>query len=127
MPHLYIEYTSNIKEEADIPGLLQRVNHTLLSHKDIIPIGGLRSRAIELTDYLVADGTADDAFVHATLKLGKGRTEEDKKAVCDDLFSTIQEHFTDLFGRRYLALSMELYEFQAPTWKQNNIHTRYKR
>lgn len=127
MPHFYIEYTSNIKADAAIPELLQKVNRTLLSHRNIIPIGGLRSRAIELTDYLVADGTEDDAFVHATLKLGKGRSEEDKKVVCDDLFNEITEHFADLFAKRYLALSMELCEFANPTYKQNNIHTRYKK
>jgi len=127
MPHLIIEYTDNIKEEADIPALLKKVNDSLLSHSDIIPIGGLRSRAIELKDYRVADGTEDDAFVHATLKLGGGRTEEDKKALCDDLFQTIKDHFAEIYEKRYLALSMELYEFTNPTYKQNNIHTRYKK
>lgn len=127
MPHLIIEYTDNIKEEANIPLLLQEINEVLLSHSNIIPIGGLRSRAIELQDYRVADGTEDDAFVHAILKLGGGRSEADKKLICDDLFQTIKEHFADLFDKRYLALSMELYEFMAPTYKHNNIHIRYKK
>ncbi|HLR69622.1 5-carboxymethyl-2-hydroxymuconate Delta-isomerase [Virgibacillus alimentarius] len=127
MPHFYIEYTDNIKQEANIPELLKKMNQSLLSHRDIIPIGGLRSRAIELTDYLVADGAEDDAFVHATLKLGKGRSEEDKKKVCDALFHAMKEHFAETYEKRSLALSMELYEFQAPTYKLNNIHTRYKK
>ncbi|MBP2076054.1 5-carboxymethyl-2-hydroxymuconate Delta-isomerase [Oceanobacillus polygoni] len=127
MPHLIIEYTANLKEETDIPELLKKVNDSLLSHSTIIPIGGLRTRAIELVDYRVADGTEDDAFVHATLKLGGGRTEEDKKVLCDDLFATIKDHFADLYEKRYLALSLELHEFTNPTYKHNNIHTRYKK
>lgn len=127
MPHLIIEYTDNIKEEANIPQLLKKVNEALLTHSDIIPIGGLRTRAVELKDYLVADGTEDDAFVHVTLKLGGGRTEEDKKKVCDDLFATIKDHFANIYEKRYLALSMELFEFTYPTYKQNNIHKRYKK
>lgn len=127
MPHLIIEYTANLKEETDIPALLKKVNDSLLSHSAIIPIGGLRTRAIELVDYRVADGTEDDAFVHATLKLGSGRTEEDKKMLCDDLFLTIKDHFADVYEKRYLALSLELYEFMNPTYKQNNIHTRYNK
>ncbi|MDO6451178.1 5-carboxymethyl-2-hydroxymuconate Delta-isomerase [Oceanobacillus profundus] len=127
MPHLIIEYTANLKEETDIPGLLKKVNDSLLSYSAIIPIGGLRTRAIELNDYRIADGTEDDAFVHATLKLGGGRTEEDKKVLCDDLFATIKEHFADLYDKRYLALSLELHEFTNPTYKQNNIHARYKK
>src|SRR5699024_242971 len=125
MPHLYIEYTDNISGEADIAGLLEKVNQTLLGHSDIIPAGGLRTRAIELQDYIVADGTEDDAFVHVTLKLAPGRTDEQKKAVCDNLFQTIMGHFVHIFEKRYIALSMELYEFQNETYKHNNIHTRY--
>lgn len=106
---------------------MKKVNNALLSHSDIIPIGGLRSRAIELKDYRVADGSEDDAFVHATLKLGGGRSEEAKSELCDDLFQAIKDHFADVYNKRYLALSLELFEFTSPTYKQNNIHTRYKK
>ncbi|KKE77701.1 5-carboxymethyl-2-hydroxymuconate Delta-isomerase [Bacilli bacterium] len=126
MPHLIIEYTDNLKEEATIPVLLEKVNNALLSHSDIIPIGGLRTRAVELKDYRIADGSEDDAFVHATLKLGGGRSEEAKKMLCDDLFQAIKDHFESIYNKRYLALSLELFEFTSPTYKQNNIHTRYK-
>ncbi|GEL76982.1 5-carboxymethyl-2-hydroxymuconate Delta-isomerase [Tenuibacillus multivorans] len=126
MPHLTLEYTDNLKQDIHISDLLRNIHDTLLQHRDIIPIGGLRSRAVELTDYLVADGTQDDAFVHVTLKLGSGRTDEQKKLICDDLFETISEQFSGLFEKRYLALSLELYEFMNPTYKKNNIHERYK-
>lgn len=125
MPHLIIEYTDNLAEDGNIPQLLQSANKSLLQNEGIIPIGGLRTRAIELKDYCVADGTEDDAFVHATLKLGSGRSEEEIKKVCDNLFAVIQEHFAPIFEKRYLALSMEMYEFARPTYKQNNIHLRY--
>ena len=128
MPHFIIEYTDNIKAEADIPALLKKINQSLISHDDVFPIGGIRSRAIELHDYYIADGTEDDAFVHAVLKIGAGRSEEVKKVVCGELFAVIKNHFADLFAKRYLALSMELIEFsEAGTYKQNNIHARYKK
>lgn len=127
MPHVIVEYTDNLTEQANIPELLQKTNETLLSHEDIIPIGGLRTRAIELKDYVVADGTEDDAFVHVILKLGSGRSEEAIQKVGDSLFNTVKTHFNDLFDQRYLALSMEIHEFTRPTYKQNNIHLRYKK
>ncbi|MGV3489310.1 MAG: 5-carboxymethyl-2-hydroxymuconate Delta-isomerase [Tuberibacillus sp.] len=127
MPHVIVEYTDNIKEEARIPELLKKVNDILISYSPVFPVGGIRSRAIELHDYCVADGTEDDAFVHAALKIGKGRSAADKKAVCDDLFEMMKAHFADLFDQRYLALSLELYEFQESTYKYNNIHHRYKK
>lgn len=128
MPHIIVEYTDNLKKDGHIPELLQKINDVLISRNDIFPIGGIRSRAIELTDYCVADGTEDDAFVHIALKIGAGRKEEDKKVVCDALFDMIKAHFSDLFAKRYLALSMELIEFsKAGTYKHSNIHDRYKK
>lgn len=128
MPHIIVEYTDNIKEEANIPSLLQKINHSLLEHDGLFPIGGIRSRAIELKDYFVADGTEDDAFVHVTLKIGAGRTEERKKIACEKLFEEIKTHFNDLFEKRYLALSLELFEFNdaGGTYRHNNIHQRYR-
>jgi 5-carboxymethyl-2-hydroxymuconate isomerase len=70
MPHFIVEYTDNIKDKADIPALLEKVHEVLIAHGDIFPVGGIRSRAIELHHYRVADGAEDDAFVHATLKIG---------------------------------------------------------
>ena len=128
MPHLFIEYTDNIAAEADIPGLLRKANAALIAQGDVIPIGGVRSRAIRLTEYCVADGEADYAFVHATLKMGAGRSAEIRKKIGDDLFAVIKAHFADLFARRYLALSMEIAEFdEGGTWKQNNIHARFRK
>jgi 5-carboxymethyl-2-hydroxymuconate isomerase len=103
------------------------VNQELLTHSDIIPIGGLRTRAICLEDYCIADGTGDDAFVHVCLKLGGGRSEEQIKHVADGLFAVVKEHYAVVFKERYLALSMEIHEFTKPTYKLNNIHERYRK
>lgn len=129
MPHLIYEYTDNLDPaEADIKGLLKKTNQVLIDQGGVFPIGGIRSRAIRLNDYCVADGTVDDAFVHATLKIGGGRSEEAKKKAGDELFKMISEHFAAIYQKRTLALSMEIVEFsEAGTWKQNNIHARYKK
>lgn len=127
MPHFIVEYTDNIKDEADIPGLLEKVHQVLMERAHIFPIGGIRSRAIELHHYRVADGKEDDAFVHATLKIGGGRSEEDKRDACDAIFEVMKQHFEDLYNKRYLALSLELVEFSRGTYKLNNIHDRFKK
>jgi len=128
MPHFIVEYTDNLRETGDIKGLLRKVNRVLNDQGGVFPTGAIRSRAIELRDYVVADDTSDDAFVHATLKIGAGRTAEQKKQVCDQLFATMKEHFAALYATRPLALSMELYEFdEAGTYKHNNIHARYRK
>lgn len=126
MAHIIVEYTDNIKEKSNIQELLQKINDVFVQRSSIFPVGGVRSRAIELTNYVVADGTEDDAFVHLTVKIGGGRTAEEKKETFDALFEVVKEHFQDLFNQRSLALSMEWDEFTNKTYKQNNIHVRYK-
>lgn len=129
MPHFIVEYTANLKVDADIPALLKKANDTIIGQPGaVFPPGGTRSRAIELTDYRMADGAEDDAFVHATLKIGAGRSDAQKRRVCDDLFEMLKDHFAELFAGRYLALSMELYEFdERGTYKHNNVHARFAR
>ena len=129
MPHLIYEMTDNLAvPEADISGLLKKSNQVLIDQGGVFPIGGIRSRVIWLKDYCVADGTVDDAFVHLTLKIGAGRSDEAKKKTGDDLFKMISDHFAAIYQKRTLALSMEIVEFsEAGTWKQNNIHARYKK
>lgn len=128
MPHLIIEYTANLAASGDIAGLLKKANQTLIAQGDVIPIGGVRSRAICLSEYCIADGLHDDAFVHATLKLGAGRDIETRQRIGDALFAMIKEHFAVIQASRTLALSMEIVEFsESGTWKQNNIHARYRK
>jgi len=129
MPHLIFEITDNLDmPESDVPGLLKKANQVLINQGGVFPIGGIRSRAIWLKDYCVADGVADDAFVHVTLKIGAGRSDEAKKKTGDELFQMIGEHFDAIYQKRTLALSMEIVEFsEAGTWKKNNIHARYKK
>lgn len=127
MPHLIVEYSDNLEAEGDIAGLLPKLS-TVLIDQGAYPIGGIRVRAVGVRHYRIADGAADDAFVHATLKIGAGRSDAVKQATCERLFEAVKTHFADLFARRYLALSLELVEFgEAGTWKHNNIHQRFKK
>ena len=127
MPHLIIEYTDNLSPHIQIKELLKKSGEVLSSFPDVYPIGGIRVRAIKVTDYWIADGSEDDAFVHMTLKIGAGRTDKEKKETCDKLFQALQEHMRELFDSRNLALSLELSEFsESGTYKKNNIHKRFK-
>jgi len=128
MPHFTVEFTANLEAQGDIPGLLKKVNETLIAQGGVFPTGAIRSRAIKLDYYRMADGEADYAFVHGRLQIGAGRDEATRQRVGDQLFDTMKSHFATLYETRYLALSLELAEFsEAGTWKHNNVHARFKR
>jgi 5-carboxymethyl-2-hydroxymuconate isomerase len=128
MPHFIAEYTDNIKDRTDIRGMLRKVNQVLIDQGGVFPIGGIRARAIELHDYVMADDQENYGFVHATLKIGAGRDDASKKKACDALFEMMKDHFAPLFAQGYFALSMELHEFdEGSTYKHNNVHARFKK
>lgn len=122
MPHFIAEYSANLETEADFPSLFEKV-HKVLGDSGVFPLGGIRSRAIRMDIFRMADAKHDYAFVHMTLKVGAGRDLATRKKVADELFETIKQHFAELQAKRLLALSFEMQELNADlNYKQNNIH-----
>ena len=122
MPHFIAEYSANLEQDADFPGLFEKV-HACLGASGVFPLGGLRSRAIRMDIFRMADGQHDYGFVHMTLKVGSGRDLETRRQVAGELFEVIKAHFAELQARRLLALSFELTELHPElNYKHNNIH-----
>jgi 5-carboxymethyl-2-hydroxymuconate isomerase len=127
MPHFIAECSENIRTEADLPGLFQQVNR-LLAESGLFPLAGIRSRAHWVDTWQMADGAHDYAFVHMTLKIGHGRTQQQLMPVMEQLFACIREHFADLMARRYLALSLVVEELHPQlNFKQNNVHALFRK
>ncbi|MFC4557623.1 5-carboxymethyl-2-hydroxymuconate Delta-isomerase [Virgibacillus kekensis] len=127
MPFITVEYTDNLKAGADIPSLLKKINERLYGEGDVFSLGSIRSSAIAINDYYIGNGEAENSFVHVTVKVGPGRPPQVKKDLFDPLFDTVKDHFTHLMENRYLALSMEIYEFhEGGTYNENNIIARYE-
>jgi 5-carboxymethyl-2-hydroxymuconate isomerase len=128
MPHITVEYSANLKPDARIPALLKTIHEVLLAQDGVFLPGAIRSRAIELAEFRVADGAEDDAFVHVVVEIAGGRAPDVKKRAFDQLFDAIKAHFADVYARRSLALSMDIREFgEAGTYKHNNIHARFRK
>ncbi|AXV80874.1 5-carboxymethyl-2-hydroxymuconate Delta-isomerase [Ralstonia solanacearum] len=126
MPHLVIEYTANVEADARIPDMMRVLNDVVIAHADVFPIGGIRTRALRLEQYRMADGAEDDAFVHVTFRIKAGRPKALTQRVCADLFAALRGHLADVFARRYLGLTLELVEFDTHGfYVENNVHARF--
>jgi len=131
MPHLTLEYSANLRASGRFDALCHKLAACLIEQtvdgKQVYPTGGIRVRALCADDYCIGNGRLDAAFVHATLKIGSGRSEETKSNTGDALFDVIKLHFESLFALRGLALSLEITEFsESGTWKHNNLHARFR-
>ena len=122
MPHFIAEYSANLQDSVDFQDLFQQIND-FLGNTGVFPLGGIRSRAIRLDQYRVADGKHDYAFVHMTLKVGSGRDLETRQKVATELFALIEQFFLPLKAERLLAVSFEMTELDPVlNFKSNNIH-----
>ncbi len=122
MPHFIVEYSANLAEDINFDAFFEQV-HQCLGDSGVFPLGGIRSRAIRMDNYRIADAKHDYAFIHILLKVGSGRDEVTRKKVCDQLFGVIEQYFSPLQAKRLLAISFEMQEIHPVlTYKKNNIH-----
>lgn len=127
MPHVIVEYTDNLAADGDIPGLLKKLAAKMADSGGVFPIGGIRVRAHQFKEYVIADGADNYAFVNTTVKIGPGRPDEFKKRFFGEMFEIIKAHWANIYAKRYLALSLYIEEAdEAGSFKQNNIHQKFK-
>lgn len=127
MPHILVEYTDNLGDDADIKGLLKKLATKMVDSGGVFPIGGVRVKAICLTEYVIADGEDDYAFVNTTAMIGPGRDPAFKKTFFGEMFEIVKAHFAAIQERRYLALSLYVQEVDEDgSFRKNNIHMKFK-
>ena len=122
MPHAIIEYSANMESKIDLDELIATVHQAALE-TGVFPEGGLRTRAARRDNYKIADGHADNGFVHFILKIGPGRDEETKKNAMDHIFGAACDFLGPTFDTSPLGLSIEVFEL-PPVLRinKNNLH-----
>ncbi|HUN77044.1 MAG TPA: 5-carboxymethyl-2-hydroxymuconate Delta-isomerase [Steroidobacteraceae bacterium] len=127
MAHLFIEYSSNLRGQLDLPVLVRSLHQAALA-TGIFPIGGLRTRAYATEAYCIADGHPDNAFVHVAVRVGHGRDLATRRRACEQIFGTACTELARLYDRLPLGISVEMQELDPElSFKKNNLHEYVKR
>ena len=109
MPQLTLEYTDNL--EFDVQLLLARLHSELVS-TGAINLKGLKSRAVRHSEYRIADGNPEYAFVHVNLLIREGRPIEVQKDASQRVLGALKETFGERFDHGYLSLSVDIKEMR---------------
>ena len=126
MPHMAIEYSANLDAKVDMPALCELVSRTMLD-TGIFEPGAIRVRAFRAEAYAIADRLPENGFIDMNLRIGKGRSAEDKKRAGEAIFAAVSGHLAALFATPHFALSLEIREIDAElSWKKNAIHPRLR-
>jgi len=126
LPHMAIEYSANLDAKVDMPALCALVSRTMLDTGVFEP-GAIRVRAFRAEAYAIADRLPENGFIDMNLRIGKGRSAEDKKRAGEAIFAAVSGHLASLFATPHFALSLEIREIDAElSWKKNAIHPRLR-
>jgi 5-carboxymethyl-2-hydroxymuconate isomerase len=124
MPHFTMEYSTNLEKSVDIPALCKVVHKTIMS-TGLFELCALRVRALRADAYAVADLLLENAFIDMSFRIGKGRSELEKRNTGEAIFSTVTRTLAALFDTPHFALSLEIREIDLDlSWKKNAIHPR---
>jgi 5-carboxymethyl-2-hydroxymuconate isomerase len=109
MPHLTLEYSDNL--EFDVQKLLARLHAELVS-TGAINLKGIKSRAIRHTEYRIADGNKEYAFVHVGLLIRAGRPLEIQQDAAQRVMMVLKDTFRQQSETGYLSLSVDIQEMR---------------
>jgi 5-carboxymethyl-2-hydroxymuconate isomerase len=109
MPHLTLEYTDNLS--FDVQPLLALLHNELVA-TGAINLKGIKSRAIRHTEYRIADGNPDYAFVHVNLLIREGRPLEVQQDAAQRMLQVLKVAFGDRFENGHLSLSVDVKEMR---------------
>ena len=91
MPNLILEYTDNL--EFDPRPFFAKLHDALATEVESIRYKGLKSRAIKLTEYHMAEGHPDYKMVNLTAVLREGRPTAVKEQIAQILIRALREEF----------------------------------
>ena len=113
MPHLRLEYSTNLDAAVASPGLLLDLHRTL-ERVAGIAVGNCKSRAFPVPRFVVADGGPDGAFVHLDVRFLEGRSLDVRRALGDALL----ERLVEAYGadRSGLQVTVEITEAPRATY-----------
>ena len=109
MPNLTLEYTDNL--DFEVQPLLARL-HSELVATGTINLKGIKSRAIRYSEYRIADGNPEYAFVSVSLLIREGRPVEVQKDITQRVMTELKETFGERFENGYLSLTVDIKEMR---------------
>jgi 5-carboxymethyl-2-hydroxymuconate isomerase len=111
MPHLVLEYTSNVPDEPDFDLVLRRL-HEAMTTVGPFELANVKSRAVRREHFRVADGAPDRAFVHLTVSVLAGREARVLREAGDALLAVLRASFPRARAEGRCDVTVELREMQ---------------
>ncbi|MBT9369998.1 5-carboxymethyl-2-hydroxymuconate Delta-isomerase [Rhizobium sp. CSW-27] len=126
MPHFTFDYSANLDGVVDMRALARLIHDTMME-TGLFELGAIRVRGFRTEVYAIADLLPENSFIDMSLRIGKGRSEADKKRAGEAIFAAVSAFLSERFETPHFMLSLEIREIDAElSWKKNAIHPRLR-
>lgn len=126
MPHFTLEYSSNLDGRVDMQQFCDVV-HQAMMDTGLFELGAVRVRALRCEAFSIADRLPRNSFIDMTLRMGTGRSLEDRERAGTAVFAAASEFLHPLLAEPHFALSLEIREIDPVlSWKRNAMHQRLR-
>lgn len=107
MPHIQIDYSPNLEGRLDVAGLCLALRDAAVA-TGILPLAGIRVRAIRADHVVIADGNPDHAYLDISVRLRGGRSDAAKAEATALIFAAAEAYCAKVMATSSLMLSMEM-------------------
>lgn len=107
MPHIQIDYSANLESRLDVAGLCRILRDAAVA-TGVLPLAGIRVRAMKADHVVIADGNPEHAFLDISVRLRGGRTAEAKAKATEAIFAAAEAYCADVMATSPFMLSMEM-------------------
>ena len=114
MPHIHLETTADLPENADVPDILQALVDALSSQETVSPASVKATHSLRSV-WAVGEG-APAGIAHCRVEILAGRPPELRRRIAEASFATLTMSFAASLEAKEVALSLELREMDAPTY-----------
>jgi 5-carboxymethyl-2-hydroxymuconate isomerase len=107
MPHIHVDYSANLEDRLDVAGLCRVLRDAAVA-TGILPLAGIRVRAVRADYVVIADGNPDHAYLDISIRLRGGRSDAAKAEATASIFVAAEAYCAGVMATSSFMLSMEM-------------------
>lgn len=117
MPHIIIEYTPNL---VDLPfdAMLAAVTRRLAESPEVENEADLKARVVKAERFRVGLAESRRGFIHATVRIMAGRTEQAKQDFSRRVADGMLEHMPPFGDEMTVHLSVEVVDMERGSYRK---------
>ena len=119
MPHLIVEYSSNLAAFPTAQAL-RELNQSLTTSPEVQDETDLKTRIAALDNFEIGSAPVNRGFVHAQLRLLSGRTPEAKKDLSERIAAVLRR-LTPKPEGMLVQLSVEIVDMDRPSYVKERL------